>query len=826
MQHRVAPSFVTVVACTLLPYAAWASDLSSTVDVKIAPQPLASALLEFSAQTQIQIVTSGADVRELKTNGLSGHMTVRAALEQLLEGSGLSFKMMGDSTVGLVRATADVHREDQTFENKTVELREVIVTAQKKSERLQDVPVPLTVVDTDALARSGQDRLQDYFATVPGMSLLSTPNGGGTQYVTLRGLSTSSGTGPTVAMVIDDVPFGASTETTLGQFGYPDIDPGDLSHIEVLKGPQGTLYGADSLGGIIKVVTQDPSTERFSGRVQMLGEDILDGGAGYGVRGSANIPLSDTFAMRVSVFSRRDPGYIDDVSTGQDNVNSANVYGARLGALWRASEAFSAKLSALFQNTQGFGTSEINSNSQFQPTALGDLRQTGLPGTGGYNAQIQLYTATLTAKFAGMNFVSVSGFGINKWSNTLDFSGVSAYYGQPTFNTPADAYYNTTETRKFSQEFRLSASAGSYLDWLAGAFYTHEKGPLFQSINANDPVTGAYLGTAYSGYFAGTFYEWAAFTDFTVHVTDHFDVQVGGRGSWNHQTFSLTYGGKENEPVVARPANHANGTSFTYLFSPEYKFSPDLMVYARIASGYRVGSPNFSYGLPGVPQSYKPDTTTNYDLGIKAQLFDHALTVDASAYHIDWKDIQLGVSGAQCNCYYLVNGTKAKSDGLELSLDVHPAPGTTVGLNGSYNNAVLTENLPPEAVNVGTYGLAGDRLPYSARTSGSLSINQDIVHFSNGTGLLGADVTYISARDSVFASSATSVRQQFPAYTTVNLHAGVHVQDWLFNLFANNVGDRRGITGGASSFAINNPGGYYATIIQPRTVGLSITKIF
>src|SRR5262249_21211164 len=156
--------------------------------------------------------------------------------------------------------------------------------------------------------------------------------------------------------VIDDVPVGSSQWLSFGSLTQPDLDPSDLARIEVLKGPQGTLYGADSLGGLIKYVTQDPTTKAFGGRAELSGAGVTGGGEGYAVRGAANIPLSESVAMRVSAFGRRDPGYIRDITTGADNVNSANVYGGHVSLLYRPSSNLSLKLGALIQNTNANGT--------------------------------------------------------------------------------------------------------------------------------------------------------------------------------------------------------------------------------------------------------------------------------------------------------------------------------------------------------------------------------------------------------------------------------------------------------------------------------------
>jgi len=809
---------------------AWSQtlDLNTEVSINIPAQLLDAALLELSHQASFQLVISTGSLPVQQVPAITGKMPIRVALDRLLHGTDLSYKWVGEHTVTVTRGGNGASsggeglpaqpstRATDTRSN----LEEVVVTAQKKSERLLDVPVPLTVVDTEALANSGAGRLQDYYAAVPGLSLQGSPGGGGTQYITIRGISTTNGSGPTVAMMIDDVPFGLSTGTDLGQWGYPDIDPSDLARIEILKGPQGTLYGADSLSGLINIVTKDPSTAAFSGHLQVLGEDILDGPVGYGVRGSVNVPVSEDFAVRASGYYRNDPGYVDNVRTGQDNVNSANVYGGRVSTLWQATDGISLKLGAMLQNTQGFGTSWVNTNSLFQPS-IGDLRQTGLAGTGGYNNQVQLYTAKLTAKFGTMTLVSLSGYGVDKWANLEDASSVSFYY-LPNFPAQtAAAGPQSSTTDKYSQEFRLNDSVGSWLDWLAGAFYTHEHCELIQNTTANN-ATGALLDYTSYGTELVSFHEYAIFGDLTVHFTDHFDVQVGGRDSWDKQTFNVGATGALYTPPEYF-AEHASGTATTYLLTPEYKISPDAMVYARIASGYRIGGPNFPPPA-GVtyPIDYAPDKTTNYDIGMKASVLDKKLTFDVSAYYINWRDIQVGTTGGGGCCYFEVNGGAAKSEGIEASVQAQPIQGTTISFQGSVGTAELTQALPTAGY---AYGPPGDRLPYSIPKSGSLSIDQDLFHIADTTGFLGASIMYVGERKGEFQGS-DAPRLLYPAYTTVNLHAGIRHDQWHLNLFANNVGNRRGIIGGGNSTSIDNPAGYYATVIQPRTVGLSISRDF
>jgi iron complex outermembrane recepter protein len=159
-------------------------------------------------------------------------------------------------------------------------------------------------------------------------------------------------------------------------------------------------------------------------------------------------------------------------------------------------------------------------------------------------------------------------------------------------------------------------------------------------------------------------------------------------------------------------------------------------------------------------------------------------------------------------------------------VQAHPWQGTTISAEGSWNRAELTQDLPPGSIAAGAYGLAGYRLPYSIPVSGSFTADQDLVHIAGATGFAGASVNYVGSRQGEFTGDPTIARLEFPAYTTINSHAGVRYEQWLFNLFANNVTDRRGVLGGGNSYSLNNPSGYYVTVIQPRTIGLSVERSF
>jgi iron complex outermembrane receptor protein len=704
----------------------------------------------------------------------------------------------------------------ESIPEKSASLAEVVVTAQKREERLQDVPVPVTAISASALLETNQVDIKDYYTSVPGLSLVPGTTGGslGTQ-ITIRGLSAGGGN-PTVGIVVDDVPFGGST--TLGAGGVvPDFDPSDLSSIEVLRGPQGTLYGANSLGGLLKYVTVDPSTDAFGGRIQAGVSSVYNGDqVGYNVRAAANIPIDSTLAIRLSGFVRRDPGYIDNIQSGQRDVNRTEAEGGRLSTLWRPSEDFSLKFSAQLQDTKIYGFPYVD-------RGLGDLQQSDLRGTGVYDDKFQAYTLTARGKLGNAELTSLSGFTVY---NSSGFQDYTFAFGAPTkavFGVGGDALANPSDARNFSQEVRLSMPIAARVDWLLGAFFTHQHSSLGTDLRAVDQATGDFVGQWLWEPTITSYQEYAVFTDFTVHFTDQFDVQLGGRGSKITQDYVTSWTGpfvtdilKQANPLLP-PRQETQNSTFTYLVTPQYKFSPDLMLYARLASGYRPGGPNSDSGINKLP-TYNPDKTENYEIGFKGDVLDHVLSFDASVYYIDWSDIQILVVDPATHAGIFVNGSRAKSQGVELSVESHPFSGLTLAGWIASNDAELTQNLPIGLAGTAV-GSAGNQLPVSSRFSGNVSLREEFPISTDVAGFVGGSVSYVGERMGNF-QRATVARQIFPAYAQTDLRGGVRDGFWTFDVFATNVTDKRGLLPSASP----NLSAEYP--IQPRTVGVNVSRTF
>lgn len=714
-----------------------------------------------------------------------------------------------------------------TGEKQDTTLEEVVVSAQKRNERLQDVPIPVSVINSSALTESNQVKLTDYYTEVPGLSVAPGPTS--TNTLSIRGITTGAvasgppGPAPTVGIVIDDVPFGG---TGGGDTLVPDFDPGDLARIEVLRGPQGTLYGASSLGGLLKFVTVDPSTDKIYGRVEAGTNSVFNGAQqGYSFRGSINVPLTSDLAVRASAFTRLDPGYIDDPVLGLKGVNVDRASGGHIVALWRPSDTVSLKVNALYQKNLSNGTGDITPvlPAVFGVPPQGDLQQYYPRDTAFNNTEIQAYSANFTAKIGSAELTSLTGYNKFKAYDSYDFAWVIGQQTQQYFGVVGTPERVSASITRFTQELRVAMPLGQKFDGLFGGFFSHSVDKYrFGPFLATDAQTGAQAG--YWGdinlFSAPTTYtEYAAFGDLTYHFSDRIDVQLGGRESvyqlvgepWTYDGLfsTVVLGFPTTANYLAFPEYTIKQNAFTYLLTPQFKITPDLMTYARFASGYRQGSSNA--GTPGVPFVVNPDKTEDYEIGFKGAFLDHVISVDASLYYIDWKNIQLPLLNPG-GISFTGNGGAAKSQGVELEVDTRPLPGLTVAGWVTLGEAILTQGVPSIFAN------AGDKLPNTPRFSGNLSVNKDFPITNSTTGFVGGTLSYVGNREDIFAVTSPQ-RQYLPAYAKTDLRAGAKFESWTVNLYANNVTDKRGIiTGG-----IGNVVPYSFFTIQPRTIGVSVS---
>jgi outer membrane receptor protein involved in Fe transport len=785
------------------------------------------------------------------------------------------FKLSHPSSVSLVLlvsvAAGPLARADEASATQpsASTLQEVVVTAQKREERLFDVPMAVTAITSDQLQRQQIVSLADLQSQVPGLSLTSIEPG--TTRLTLRGQNVG-GVGSTVTTYIDDTPFGSSNALVNG-FGFTgDFDTWDLARVEVLRGPQGTLYGAGSEGGLLKYVTNAPDPTKFAAAAQVGGEDVTQGQAGGIGKGMINLPIGDRAAFRLSGYYQKLPGYIDDPSLGEKDINHGYRSGVRAAFLVNVTDSLSIRLNAFGQDlhTNGSPSTDVVGATNLITAPANQLQ----PQNGDFNQQrfinepntfkYRIYSGTLNWNIGWGNFTSITSYGTTDQNGISDATSFAAAPGAgPGTGTYGDvatsllplvpppppagatataglAETQATNIKKWTQEFRLASTSVQALEWQLGAFYTHESSALDQTLplfyiptQVYVPLPQALGGPSFENASLDSLYrEFAAFAQFTYHFSPQWDLAFGGRWSENKQSANESVTGVlptlKGTPQQLTSGNSSD-TDFTYSIAPRWHVSKDTMVYGRVATGYRPGGPNdlpFD-APPSVPRTYQADETTNYELGVRTDLLERRLSVDVAAFLVDWKKIQLfefvqaaGTPGFGINA----NGGTARSKGLEWTLGLTPVTGLNFTLTGAYVDAYLTSAAPDAG------GNDGDRLPYVPKLSTSLDGAYTWRAFSDYNAFAGATWNYIGSRFNDFSTTPTATglapnpRPELPSYNTVNLRAGLENGRWTFELYCRNVGDTRGIAYYINSTTPNYGGA--VNYVLPRTVGALVTARF
>lgn len=727
---------------------------------------------------------------------------------------------------------------------------DIVVTATKTSERLKDVPASIAVVTATDLSKEGSVRFTDYASRVPGLSL-TTARTGNTQIV-LRGITTGAAQpGSTTGFYIDEAPVGSVNAYTGGNGITPDLDPSDLAQIEVLKGPQGTLYGAGAVGGLLKFTTATPSLDKLQGALSGGINAVAGGGVGYSARGMINIPLAtDQLAFHASGFYRYDPGYVDNINPliGMKDVNFARIRGGRAVLSMKLGPAIRVDLSAIGQDTTSNGTNTVDIDAKTLKPIYGDLKQSRFVREQGF-ARLRLYNATVKADLApNIDFVSSTTYQRIFYREIGD--GTRSYgslFGTLALVPDLGVRVNTIKhTDRWSEEARVSArDVGGLLDLQAGFYWTHENDinripniDTFSTTTGNaipkitiglPPAILALLGLPGSLFGASSPYgiaiakidssyeEYSVFGNARLHIGSKFDILGGIRYSHDKQVYDQDYRGllisvstaNASSVLAAKGGEKANVT--TWMISPRFKASDNLMIYGRAATGYRPGGPNPAPPTGNIPLTFQPDKLTQYEVGFKAQTSNRKLSLDAALFTTDWNNIQIQTSAGGFN--YLVNGGKARSQGGEATLRFQPVNGLTLGANVGYTDAKLTTPAPAAG------GVKGDRLPYVPHWAGSLTADYTAPLGGDTKLVLGAAANYTGDRTSDYSKKFP---KHLPAYTTFDLRAGISIDRLSLTAFVKNLTDRREIlVTGAEGLSPSNTAGqlYLAGINQPRTIG-------
>lgn len=699
---------------------------------------------------------------------------------------------------------------------------DIVVTAQKRSERLIDVPASVTALSADKLIAQGALRFEDYQAYIPGLS--TTAVAPGYNQINIRGITTGANQlSSTVGTYFDEAPTNSSTAAALGSRLTPDPDLLDIARIEVLRGPQGTLYGANALGGVIKYVFVAPELDATHGQFQAGLSTVDHGGMGYVARGAIGAPIVEgTLGVRASGFYTRDPGFINNVTTGRDDRGRSTNWGGRIALLWKPNNWFSATASSLFQqrNTVGLPQETVSSTT-LVPTD-GRYKQ-AVPTDEFIRTRYQLHALTLNADLGFATLVSATSYGRQQVNIAFDDSaslgttlGLIGIPGVPFVSLPVD-----NDVKKFTEELRLSSPTGQTFEYTLGGYYTNERS---SSLNggtaflASGALAPAPINPILDVNLTNRYREFAIFANGTLNFTDRLSLQAGGRWSRNNQRSSEPLGGLLFGPLSGTVITQTSAESaWTYAVSPQFKITPNFNVYARVAKGFRPGGANLVLPGGGGAPTYNSDTLINYEAGTKASLFDRRLNFSVAAFRIDWKDIQTTASDA-LGFKYLVNGGRARSQGVESEAR-WSANGLSLGANISYTDAKTREAIAAVGAR------AGDRLPYAPRWAGALTADYQVPVAGEIKPTIGGGIRYTSSRQAYYSlATATNPGDlRLPGYTLFDLRAGLRKGRYEVSVFAENVTDKHVILTAETEFAnpINGQDAR-ATIARPRTIGVTI----
>lgn len=709
----------------------------------------------------------------------------------------------------------------------------ITVTAQKREEDVQDVPISISVVSGEEMQQRGASELADYAAYIPGVQV-DNPGEPGRSTVILRGLAPQTGSA-TTGIYLDDSPVTPSgLYNVSGQFTL-DLLPYDIQRIEVLRGPQGTVYGANTIGGLLKYVTVAPSLTTFSARGGVeLFETRHAGETGYSFGAMVNVPIiPDVLGITASYSQRKTPGFVDNITTGVDDFNESKQEGGRVSLLWRPTPELTIRLQAMKQNIKSEGGSGIITTIDGDPIEPGAgyySNDTPIPTP--FRNEIQYYSGSIDYDFGFASLTSVTAYLKSHVLNTQDASGA---FGEPWPGGLA-AFPTNLFQKKFTQEVRLTSPSSDRFEWLLGLFYTNEDNtneqvvhPLdenFEVIEALDPFITAALPNTYK--------EYAVYGNGTYKFNDHFHLTGGLRWARNEQTFrqilefplggvSQNFPGASHEEVV------------TYSASPQFHLNKDTMFYFRVAKGYRPGGPNVD--IPGLdlPQMAESDTVMNYELGLKTRLADDMIAIDMAAFRMDWDNMQITVSDAGFSG--IANAGSVRTQGVEASLTVFPVPGLSINANGAWIERAECTETTDECAEGGRLG----RIP---KFSGSFSANYQFDVSDNIEARFGASVRHVGTRLSQVSrilGTDPDGAGPLPApiidnpdslsiagNTQLDLNASVTLNErFTLRAYARNVTDEQGAQGRNILENRPNPPGFISlSPLRPRTVGLALDVRF
>ena len=740
------------------------------------------------------------------------------------------------------------------------ELQEIVVTAEKRESTVQKTPISITAISGSDLQAQGLSDMTAVAQQVPGVSF-KTSGPGQTEFE-MRGLTSTGGESPTVGFYLDDAIL---TPAAMAQNGKTVIDPSlfDLNRVEVLRGPQGTLYGAGSMGGTIKLVTNQPDPHAFAVNAEVIGSGTTgSGGFNHTENVMLNIPLmQDAIALRLVGTDKYIEGWIDrkvlnpfpievNNSTARGDVagapiaqdighsNSERLQAGRAALLIQPSDRLSVTVGFMHQSLTQGGPNTIDSpplnEVHYQPF---DVKEP-------FQDKFDLYTLTGKYNFDSSQLVSATAYWDRQQNQTQDISEAMQDYIGGFFGPPASWPFSSTGTvteagntwfglgagtiteddytRQFSEELRLASTGSGPLQWLVGGYYS--------SFGATSHVYSFYpvANNGFDADFGTTnladnhrkvdIDQYAAFGEVSYLLPDHFKASLGARYYQYHSNSVTSVSGVSANGTSNPLFGLAQNSGVTPKLDLAYIPDDNTTLYGTMSKGFRPGGPNSPIPVPpcasAAPTQFGPDSVWNYELGEKLRFLESRVSINGAIYYEDWTNVQQQVAPS-CGFKFTANAGKATVYGAELELAVVVAPGLVLSQNVGYTHATNSTTLPAAGV------MAGQRLldvpEVTANTS--LSYKQPLDESKTLVGRLTN--SYVDSIQDI-----TFTRNSLPAYDIAGLRLGIDTMRWSAFLFVDNLTNKMALLSDTGALSANISILNRVATNQPRTIGADLNFKF
>lgn len=735
-------------------------------------------------------------------------------------------------------------------------LEEITVTAQKRgAEALQDVALSIQAISGNAIERQQIFGFDDYARLVPSLSAIN--QGPGQTQITIRGITTGRiahiqpQNKSTVGIYFNDIPVTANAFN-------PDLTLFDIERIEVLRGPQGTLYGAGSMAGTVRVLTKQPNLEKVEGVVDGMISTTKSGGENYAAKGMINLPVAEgKFAVRGVAYYQKNSGFIDNIVNGDKNYNDDDAIGGRVAAKFQASDSFDLTVSLIYQDASADGRQD-----EFLPGLAQAMGVNGGVDVSAPGENLVINDELQVAKFAEDPFDDefyIANLAFNWNLSWATLSSSTSYFDRDFDNILDDTFrgrinlgpvladgvtplvsqvvvYN--KVKDFVQETRLASMEDSAVTWLIGGYYQKQKRSFVEEVPLPgmeellvlyglppSSFFGAQDDSLFDGYQEIKQRQYALFGELSFNVTDQVAFTVGARAFDWKQDFYLFHAGLANGGVDIID-DSTSDSGINPKFNLSYQPNEDVLVYLQAAKGFRLGGINEpvpttgpigeacsaeveSRGLGALPRSFGSDSLWNYELGAKTSWLDNRLIVNAAAYYVKWSDVQT-TTFLQCGFTTIFNAGEVTSKGVEVELSAALTEGLVLKAGGSFTDSKLTSSTDEANAGIGSRAPNVPRWLLNASLDYTTPLaNDDYQLFVRG------DVQYTGNSYTEFEGGA--LRTEIPSHVSGNFSIGVQTDRWETSLFVKNIWDERIVAGVDTDR--NVPPTF--TRARPRTIGIN-----